>query len=247
MVGWLVGWLAGWLGGGVGGCIGLGGAGLGCVGESCGRVPCVALLQDEKTLRSIFNDTGFLHDKKREAVSPIMVVYDHKMAAESVTNPRQRVAPLREAHLQKMFGSYLEVHNAGGETVNELHPADEFVLYCGGKPGLLPALQKPFDKRKREVKAVTMMYVRDDMQARREKTPSGAVNQIEMQLRITADVPVRPAKQGAHYGCWSDGNGFGPIRLPAWGAKDTMMGTRDEKDGDLRGQAPQARGCWEDC
>ena len=129
----------------------------------------VLLLQDSKSLRAIFNEITFLKGKTKDAVSPILVNYDHKMAAESVTNPRQRVAPLRKGHLQKLLGSYLEVHNAGGDSCNELHPTDEVVLYCGGKPGLLPSLQKPFDKRKREVKSVTLMYVRDDMQARREK------------------------------------------------------------------------------
>ena len=99
----------------------------------------------------------------------------------------------------------------------------------GGKPGLVQTLQKPFEKRKKEVKTVIMMYSRDDMQCRREKTPMGSINQIETQLRITAEVSVKPLKQGMNYKCWNDGNGFGPIRLPAWGAKNTMMAPRSEK------------------
>ena len=84
----------------------------------------------------------------------------------------------------------MEIHNGGGDkSQTHLNPGDEFVLYCGGKPGLLVALQKPFEKRKKEVKPVTLMYSRDDMQCRREKTQSGAINQIEMQLRIAADFP----------------------------------------------------------
>ena len=185
--------------------------------------------QELKELRSITQEISFLTEEKG-AANPILVVYDHKLAGESVTNPRQRVPPLRENHLQKCLSAYLEVHNAGGDrSQTHLHPADEFVLYCGGKPGLIPALQKPFEKRKKEVKMVTLMYSRDDMQCRREKTQGGAINQIEQQLRITAEVYCKPLKQGANYKCWNDGNGFGPIRLPAWGGKDTMMATRAEK------------------
>jgi hypothetical protein len=166
----------------------------------------------------------------KQAVSPILVVYDHKLVSESVTNPRQRVPPLNPQHLQKCLGAYLEVHNGGGaQAASHLHPGDEFVLYCGGKPGLLPALQKPFEKRKKEVKVVTIMYSRDDMQCRREKTQSGAINQIETQLRITADVSNKPLKQGQNYKCWNDGNGFGPVRLPAWGGKDAMMANNAEE------------------
>ena len=46
-------------------------------------------------------------------------------------------------------------------------------------------------------------------------TASGAINQMEPQLRITTDFPNKPLKQGSNYKSWNDGNGFGPIRLAA--------------------------------
>ena len=177
-------------------------------------------------MRSELAEISFLKSGfKAEAASPIMVNYDHKMAGEAVTHPKQRVPPLREQHLHKCINGYLEVHN----DATALHEADEFVLYCGGKPGLVPALQKPFGKRDKELKAVTLMYARDDIQCRREKTASGSINQIELQLRLTREAPSKPLKQGANYLAWNDGNAIGPIRLPAWGQKDVWMAKRWEK------------------
>ena len=46
-------------------------------------------------------------------------------------------------------------------------------------------LTKIFKNKQHEVKLVTMMYMRDDVKACREKTKGGAVNQIEGKLHIT--------------------------------------------------------------
>ena len=165
---------------------------------------------------------------KHEAASPICVHYDHNMAGESVTNPRQRVPPLQINHLFKAFKAYMEVHH--GDTIDDLHDCDEFILYDGGKPLLGKEMQKVFSKaQEKEVKPVTIIYSRNDLQNRRERTSTGAVNQVETQLRITKTTPVRPIKQGPNGGAYNDGNAVGPIRLPTWGAKNVLMATRSVK------------------
>ena len=81
----------------------------------------------------IIQEISFLKEEK-QAGSPVLVVYDHKLAGESVTNPRQRVPPLKDVHLQKCLGAYLEIRHGGGEnSLTHLHPAYEFVLYDGGQ------------------------------------------------------------------------------------------------------------------
>ena len=81
-------------------------------------------------------------------------------------------------------------HRGGGGKDSPLHVADEFVLYDGGKPGLYQPLVKLFKDKQHDVKIVTVMYTRDDVLARREKTKSGAVNQIENKLHITQAIAV---------------------------------------------------------
>ena len=118
------------------------------------------------------------------ADSPIYINYDHKLAGEAATHPKQRIPPFREAHLTKCLRAWME-HRGGGQPEDPLHIADEYVLTDGGKPGLHKDLTKIFKNKQHEVKLVTMMYMRDDVKACREKTKGGAVNQIEGKLHIT--------------------------------------------------------------
>ena len=118
------------------------------------------------------------------ADSPIYINYDHKLAGTAATNPKQRIPPFREAHLTKCLRAWME-HRGGGQPEDPLHIADEYVLTDGGKPGLHKDLTKIFKNKQHEVKLVTMMYMRDDVKACREKTKGGAVNQIEGKLHIT--------------------------------------------------------------
>ena len=41
--------------------------------------------------------------------------------------------------------------------------------------------------------------------------------------------PRSLSKKGPNYGAWSDGNAIGPVRLPAWGAVETMMASKADK------------------
>ena len=162
------------------------------------------------------------------AVSPIYVNYDHKLAGEATTNPKQRVPPLKDWHQAKCLRAWMELRGAC-KPEDPLHVADEYVIADGGKPGLHKELIKIFKSKKHEVTHVTMMYLRDDVQARREKTRQGSVNQVEGQLRITHAIVEKPVRVGAHYGASSDGNAIGMIRLPAWGSTEALMATPTTK------------------
>ena len=163
----------------------------------------------------------------KDPAKPVMVSYDHKLAGESITMPKQRVVGLREHDMQKCIAAYMNVRGCQPDVMDD---ADEFVLSCGGKPGLVPTLQKPFVQlAAKEIKPVMVMYSRNDIQCRREKTPQGAVNCLETFLFITKNAPVKPVRHGPNYGCYNDGNALGTVRLPAWGAKDVLMATVLEK------------------
>ena len=150
------------------------------------------------------------------ADSPIVIHYDHKLAGEAATNPKQRVPPFKEWHQTKCLRSWM-FHRGGAEAADSLHEADEYVVFDGGKPGLCKELTKIFKEKTHDVRHITVMYKRDDIQARREKTRQGSVNQIESKLHITAAITDRPIRLSKHFGSSSDGNAIGPIRLPAWG------------------------------
>ena len=162
------------------------------------------------------------------ADSPVVVHYDHKMAGEAATNPKQRVPPFKDWHQSKCLRSWM-AHRGGAEPADSLHEADEYVVFDGGKPGLYKELTKIFKEKTHDVRPATVMYKRDDIQARREKTRQGSVNQIETKLHITATITDGPVRLGHHYGSSSDGNAIGPIRLPAWGAPEVLMLTPAEK------------------
>ena len=150
------------------------------------------------------------------ADSPIVIHYDHKLAGEAATNPKQRVPPFKEGHQAKCLRSWMG-NRGGSEPADSLHEADEYVVFDGGKPGLHKELTKLFKEKTHDIRHITVMYKRDDVHTRREKTRQGSVNQIEAKLHITAAIVDRPVRVGQHFGSSSDGNAIGPIRLPAWG------------------------------
>jgi len=156
--------------------------------------------------------------------SPIYVNYDHKVAGEATTNPKQRIPPFKDWHQAKCLQAWMELRG-GGQPEDPLHIADEYVITDGGKPGLHKELVKIFKGKQHEVTHVTMMYLRDDVQARREKTRQGSVNQVEGQLRVKPFIVEKPVRVGPHYGASSDGNAIGMIRLPAWGSTEALMVT----------------------
>ena len=162
------------------------------------------------------------------ADSPVVIHYDHKLAGEAATNPKQRVPPFKEWHQAKCLRSWM-AHRGGSDAADSLHEADEYVVLDGGKGGLFKELTKIFKEKTHDVRHVTVMYLRDDVQARREKTKQGSVNQIEGKLHITAAITDRPVRVSKHYAASSDGNAIGPIRLPAWGASHVLMLTPADK------------------
>ena len=187
--------------------------------------------QDEPDLRNALAENENV--KKMMALpatadSPILIHYDHKLAGEAATNPKQRVPPFKDWHQAKCLRAWM-FHRGGPEAADSLHPADEYVLYDGGKPGLLRELTKLFKEKTHDVRHVTVMYKRDDIHARREKTRQGSVNQIEAKVHITAAIMDRPVRVGKHFGSSSDGNAIGFVRLPAWGAPEVLMLTPAEK------------------
>ena len=97
---------------------------------------------DDEQLRSLLA-TSSIGSVPVQADSPLLVVYDHKLAAEAKTNPKQRVPPYREQHMRKCIKAWVEVRGrlaeAAGADSGELALAmgDEFVCYDGGKPGLV--------------------------------------------------------------------------------------------------------------
>ena len=164
-----------------------------------------------------------------QAASPIMVNYDHKLAGESVSNPKQRVPPFREQHLMKCVRAWMECRPDAPDA-GHLHDADEFILYDGGKPGLANLMLKAFDANAPKVpKHVTVMYLRDDVHTRRERAKCGCVNQLETQVRVTAKATTKPLKQGSHYGAWNDGNAIAGVRLCDNTSPMVMTGDRDSK------------------
>ena len=158
------------------------------------------------------------------ADSPIYINYDHKLAGEAATNPKQRIPPFKYPHATKCLRAWM-AHRGGCQPTDPLDIADEYVMTDGGKPGLYKELLKVFKDKQHDVRHVTMMYLRDDVHSRREKTKAGSVNQIEGQLHITQAISDKPVRVGTHYRASSDGNAIGMIRLPAYGAKDALMVT----------------------
>ena len=76
-------------------------------------------------------------------------------------------------------------------------------------------------------KHVTVMYLRDDVHTRRERTKCGCVNQLETQVRVTAKATTKPLKQGSHYGAWNDGNAIVGVRLCDNTSPMVMTGDRE--------------------
>lgn len=120
-------------------------------------------------------------------------------------------------------------HRGGDNPADPLHVADEYVVTDGGKPGLYKDLTKIFKEKVHDIRHITVMYLRNDVNLRREKTRQGSVNQVEGKLHITHAIADKPLRIGKHYGSSSDGNAIGPVRLPAWGGPDTLMLTTAEK------------------
>ena len=69
---------------------------------------------DEAQMRVLLAQSSIMN-VKTEAVSPMLVVYDHKLAGESKTNPRQRVPPFKEWHMAKCMRSWVEVRMRHGK------------------------------------------------------------------------------------------------------------------------------------
>ena len=123
--------------------------------------------EEEPALKNALGDSAVLQ-VKATVDSPIYIHYDHKLAGEAATNPRQRVPPFKEAHMTKCLRSWMQ-HRGGCQPDDPLHIADEYVVMDGGKPGLYKELTKIFKSKQHDVKHVTMMYLRDDVKACREK------------------------------------------------------------------------------
>ena len=162
------------------------------------------------------------------ADSPIVVHYDHKLAAEAATHPKQRVPPFKDWHLAKCLKAWMG--NRGGcQPADSLNVADEYIVTDGGKAGLMKDLLKVFKAKQHEVRPVTVMYLRNDILARRERSKDGSVNQIEHYYHATEAIANKPLRVGAHYGASSDGNAIGMVRLPASEMPETMSATPAEK------------------
>ena len=145
---------------------------------------------DEPALRTALGDNENIIKMfalPATADSPIVIHYDHKLAGEAATNPKQRVPPFKEGHQAKCLKAWMG-HRCGVEPADSLHEADEYVVFDGGKPGLFKELTKLFkDKKAHDVRPITVMYKRDDIQARREKTRQSQVNQIESKIAHHGD------------------------------------------------------------
>ena len=152
-------------------------------------------MDEEPALKKAIGESAILK-VEATADSPILIHYDHKLAGESASNPRQRIAPFKDAHLAKCLRSWME-HRGGCQPDDPLNLADEYVLTDGGKPGLHKDLTRLFKNKQHEVKHVTMIYLRDDVKSCREKTKSGAVNQIESKLHITQAIATITTKTTA--------------------------------------------------
>ena len=155
----------------------------------CRTCDLVVEPEEEADLKKAIAESAIIK-QAATADSPIYINYDHKLAGESATHPKQRVAPFKEHHLAKCLRAWME-NRGGSQPEDPLHIADEYVLTDGGKPGLYKDLVKAFKQKQHDVKHVTMMYLRDDVKACHEKTKGGSVNQIEGKLHITQAITTQ--------------------------------------------------------
>ena len=179
---------------------------------------------DETALRDALGKASIIKTSS-SADSPMVIHYDTKLAGEAATHPKQRVPPFKDWHQSRCLKAWMGVRG-GCQPDDPLHVADEYIITDGGKAGLMQSLTKLFKTKQHEVRPVTVMYLRNDMVARRERCKDGSVNQIERYYHVTEAIPDKPVRIGTHYGAASDGNAIGMVRLAA---SDTMMGTPTQK------------------
>ena len=166
-------------------------------------------------------------------VSPIGILYDHKLSGESSSKPSVRAPPLNEEHMKNSVGSVM----ASRSDPTTLAEGDQYIFSDGGKPGLEHTFGSIFKSGRavmqKHKRTVTILYGFQSVAARRERErDSNEMNVVEQIFMFSKDPIKLSVKDRVGFHGQNTSNGVGPVPMPCldtsmkstWGHKKEIFG-----------------------
>lgn len=160
------------------------------------------------------------------------LIYDPKVAGETMTRPKIRSPPLREngCHFGKFVRQWRaarKAHSNADDDELELHENDMYIFFDGGREGNENKFMEGFQDTKEvngkqktitvplRKKKVCLIYDEESQCARVERVKGVSLNQVETMCIITKNVPSWPDRPRTEpYTGSNRGNVIYPITLP---------------------------------